>query len=275
MSEPAAQEEQGPEAPDHWLFRDAAAALDHLLEEHDPLLLAVGEYHQKTDSARVRSAVARFTAEMVRPLSRRASDLVLETWVASGRCGAMEKKVAAQVEKTTKRPEATESELVQLLKHAKAAGIQPHILQVGCDEYKKLLGGGQVDPVELLGLITRHLRARAEGLLKLRRNKPLPGDEAGSPRRLVTIYGGALHNDLYPLEDLAEFTFGAALKKQTGGRYLELDLYVPEYVEGNQDLAREPWFSLLVQASTESVVLVERGKGSYILLLKRGVGKKG
>jgi lysophospholipase L1-like esterase len=260
------------EAPlGHREFSDAAAALEHLLDRHDPLVLAFGEYHQKSDSVKVRSAVRRFGDELVEPLSLRASDLVVETWMPSGKCGAQEEKVVAQVETATKRPDATESEVIRLLKRAKAAGIRPHILEVGCDEYKQLLGAGEVDYVKLLTLIARHLQGKAERLLKLRATKPLPATKTIPSRRLVAIYGGALHNDLYPLEDLKDFTFGAALKQRAAGRYLELDLYVPEYVEGNEDLAGERWFPLLKLTSPDGVVLIERGAGSYILLLKRGV----
>ena len=258
-------------------FGDAAKALKHVLDKHDPLALGVGEFHQKTNSAKVRSAVRRFSEQLVAPLSSRASDLVVETWITKGSCGKQEKAVVKQVETTTKRPEATESEVVKLLKRAKGAGIRPHILEVGCDDYKQLLGGGKVDYAKLLGMITKHLRGKAELLVKVRAKKPAAAaavavdKKPGKPRRLVVVYGGALHNDLYPYDDLKDFTFGEALKKRTSGRYVEVDLYVPEYVEKDKNLAKEAWFPLLRLASPRGVVLIERGVGSYILLLKRGV----
>jgi hypothetical protein len=258
-------------------FGDAAAALKHVLDKHDPLAVGFGEFHQKTDSVKVRSAVRRFSEQLVAPLSSRASDLVVETWITKGSCGKQEKAVVKQVETTTKRPEATESEVVKLLKRAKGAGIRPHILEVGCDDYKQLLGAGKVDYAKLLGMITKHLRGKAERLVTIRAKKPAaavgkrPGKKPGKPRRLVVVYGGALHNDLYPYDDLKDFTFGQALKQRTGGRYVEVDLYVPEYVQKDKNLAKEAWFPLLRLASPRGVVLIERGVGSYILLLKRGI----
>ncbi len=252
-------------------FADAAKALEHLLEKHVPLALGFGEFHQKTDSVKVRSAVRRFSEQLVAPLSSYASDLIVETWITKGGCGEQEKAVVKQVETTTKRPETTESEVVKLLRRAKGAGIRPHILEVGCDDYKQLLGAGKVDYAKLLGMITKHLRRKAELLVKVRAQKPAAAKKPGGPRRLVVIYGGALHNDLYPYDDLKDFTFGQALKQRTGGRYIEVDLYVPEYVQEDKDLAKERWFPLLRLASPRGVVLIERDEGSYILLLKRGV----
>jgi len=252
-------------------FSGAAAALEHVLKKHDPLAVGFGEFHQKTDSVKVRSAVRRFAEQLVDPLARRASDLVVETWITKGSCGKQEKQVVKQVETATKRPEATESEVVKLLKRAKGAGIRPHILEVGCDDYKQLLGAGKVDYAKLLGMITRHLRGKAEKLVTLRGKKPAAARPPGGPRRLVVVYGGALHNDLYPYDDLKDFTFGEALKVKTGGRYVEVDLYVPEYVQKDKNLAKERWFPLLRLASPRGVVLIERGSGSYILLLRRGV----
>ncbi len=89
-----------------------------------------------------------------------------------------------QVETTIKRPEVTESAVVKLLKRAKGAGIRPHILEVGCDDYKQLLGAGKVDYAKLLGMITKHLRGKAELLVKVRAQKPAaaktPGGRSGA-----------------------------------------------------------------------------------------------
>ena len=163
---------------------------------------------------------------------------------------------------------STPGEYDFLRRHLPAEG---DILEVGCDDYKQLLGAGKVDYARLLGMITKHLRGKAERLVKLRTKKPAAAKKRGRPRRLVVVYGGALHNDLYPYDDLKDFTFGQALKQRTGGRYVEVDLYVPEYVEKDKNLAKERWFPLLRLASPRGVVLIERGVGSYILLLRRGI----
>lgn len=255
-------------------YPTARQALADLLRRTRPVVVGFGELHQKTDSTPVRSALERFRREMLAELAGQATDLVVETWITEGRCGAKEKQVAARVEESTERPVETESEVVRLLKGAKALGVQPHILRVGCKEYDRLLDaqrGGQLDFEKLLDLITRHLRERTLKVLAHRRARA----DAGARKRrppLVAIYGGALHNDLYPLEELEMFSYAAAMQKATGKRYLEVDLYVPELLDADETLKTMPWYA---EARTRSgpnhVLVLERGPGSYIVVLKRGV----
>jgi len=255
-------------------FPTARAALADLLRRRRPVVVGFGELHQKTDSRPVLSALERFRREMLTELARQATDLVVETWVTEGRCGAKETQVTAKVEKSTDRPVETESEVVRLLKGAKALGVQPHILSVSCKEYDKLLDtqrGGQLDFEKLLDLITRHLRERTLKVLAYRRARV----DAGAQRRrppLVAIYGGALHNDLFPLKELQMFSYAAAMQKATGKRYLEVDLYVPELLDADETLKKMPWYARARTLSgADHVLVLERGPGSYILVLKRGV----
>jgi hypothetical protein len=253
-------------APAHRLYPTAWSALAAVLKKHHPAVLGFGELHSKTDSAPVLSALRRFDADLLQQLSRSATDLVVETWVTEGRCGAQEKRVARKVEQSTKRPAETENEVVRLLKRSKALGVQPHILTVSCKEYDKLLTrkkGGQLDFEQLLGLITRHLRDEALAALKPRKGAKKPP--------MVLVYGGALHNDLYPMKELEAYSYAAAVQKATGGRYVELDLYVPELLEADELQHGQPWYPLARQlAARDRVVLLERGPGSYVLVLRRG-----
>jgi hypothetical protein len=257
--------------PPHQIFPTAALALAQVLKSR-PRVLGLGEFHQKKSTVRVVSAIKRFRDQLLDTLAREASDLIVETWLTEGKCGETEKRVVRDVEKTTKRPESTEDEVLAVLQRAKALGVRPHILRVSCSDYKLLLGAGEVDYEKLLGMITRHLRDKASSVLSARERAPITNakrDGTGASRRTVVIYGGALHNDLYPHEGLEAFSYAEALQKKSGGRYVELDLYVPEYVEGDEALRQEPWYPLLRLASTKGVVLVERGQGSYILILQR------
>jgi hypothetical protein len=254
----------------HWQFDTPAAALREVLRRTTPRVVGVGEYHQKTRTVNVRSAVRRFAEQMLPAIGAETSDLIIETWVTEGRCGDDEKRVVKNVEKTTERPAATEDEVLTLLKRAKQLGVQPHILKVNCADYKLLLDGGKVDYDKLLSMITRHLRRTATQILAARA-KP-SGHDAGlaGSRRMVVLYGGALHNDLYPVEGLEGYSYAEALQKQSGDRYVELDLYVPELIEGDKTLSAEPWYPLLRLASPTRVLLIERGEGSFILVLQRG-----
>src|SRR5947209_18448964 len=119
-------------------FASPAAALASLLGAH-PRVIAFGEYHEIKGAAPAKSAIAHFQEELLEPLAQGGSDLIVETWVTEGNCGKQEKEGVAEVAETTQRPETTESEVVTLMKRAKAAHVQPHILTLTCAAYRALL----------------------------------------------------------------------------------------------------------------------------------------
>ncbi len=248
-------------------FASPGAALAAVLAETKPLVVGLGEVHEKKGSVKVASAIKRFGVELLPALARQGTDLIVETWRVDGRCGAEEKKVVKAVEKATLRPETTEDEVLDALLRAKALGLTPHILSVGCKDYQLLAArqsGGAVDAEALLGMITRHLAGKAEAVLGAPASRP-----AARPR-LVVLYGGALHNDLYPVEGLEAFSYAPALEKKVGERYVEVDLYVPENIEGDATLAKDPWFPVFKRhASASRTLLLERGERSYILVFPR------
>jgi len=252
-----------PDLPPHQVFPTAREALDEILKS-SPRVIGFGEYHQTNDSLGVRSAIKRFTEEMLAALAETGSDLIVETWAEYGTCGEQEAKVSKDVKKVTERPPTTENEVLTLLGRAKELGIAPRVLPFDCDDYEQLLGkDGEVDYEKLLTLITGKLQTAATEALARRSRKG---------RRLIALYGGSLHNDLYPDEGVADFSYATKVQEKTAGGYVEVDLYVPELVAGDKLLAQEPWYPLLEQrASIDHVVLFERDKGSYILILKKGV----
>ena len=215
-------------------------AVKELLAQN-PRVVAFGEIHQTTASLRVPSSLKHFTEELLAVVAPRASDLVVETWVTEGKCGRTETAVLAEVRKTTERPVQTEDEVVTLIKSAKAAGVKPHILSVSCKEYENIYQGKDgVDYDALLRMTSEKLEAGIREVLgKPGRNDP----------RAVVVYGGALHNDLVPAEGLSTYTFGESVSKTVGGKYLEIDLYVPEYVEKQKNLRAEPWYRAYQKAA--------------------------
>src|SRR5690606_25564888 len=74
-------------------FESAAAAFDAVLAT-SPRVLGIGEAHAQKGSASVASSTARFMNELLPRLAGKASDLVIELWVAAGNCGTVEKEVA-------------------------------------------------------------------------------------------------------------------------------------------------------------------------------------
>ena len=104
-------------------------------------VIAFGELHQTRATAKVRSAISRFTDEILPVVAPHASHLIVETWITRGTCGEAEARVTEEVARTTERPVETESEIMKLLRRAKELGVAPHVLDIGCDEYKVLAGG--------------------------------------------------------------------------------------------------------------------------------------
>jgi hypothetical protein len=258
---PAPAEPPGPPpppaapAPDALVFPTAAAAVSHVLATN-PRVIGVGEVHATTDGPAIRTTLSRFTTDILPVLAPKASDLVLETWRLDGRCGAPEEQVATQVDADTKRPAATKSELVLLVEAAVALDVRPHDLVLTCAEYTGLLGpDGDVAYDKLLGLVTGKLQDYAlRGL--------------DTPDATVVLYGGAVHNDIYPKDGLAPYSYGVAARAKGGAAYVELDLYEPELVRGRDALLEPAWAPLLDRTGPDHVLLYERGPGSYVLLLE-------
>jgi hypothetical protein len=240
-------------------FDSESAIFKQLLDEK-PRVIAFGEYHESKGGAKARSAIARFTTELLAEVAPRASDLIVETWVAAGNCGKAETQAVAKVEEHIQRPETTESEVVTLLKRGKTLGLAPHILTVTCDEYKSIQpDGGDIDYIKMLSIITVGLKRQIDAALK-----------KSPPEKAVLVYGGALHNDLHPRAELRDFTFGPEVRDEVGGRYLEVDLYVPEFIETDKEIVKEPWYPIYKKrAKPGKPTLVKRGAGSYIVVFPR------
>jgi hypothetical protein len=244
-----------------------ADALAPLLKDAGGVI-AFGEIHQTKATAGTRSALARFTEEILPVLAPRAGHLIIETWVATGDCGAKEEQVTEEVARTTERPAETENEIVRLARRAKELGVAPHYLGIGCKEYEVLAGaGGAVDYDRLLSITREHLE-RA-----IRQAALLP--RAGA-RPLVIVYGGALHNDLYPEAALAKYSFGPTAHAFLRGAYQEIDLYVPEMIDAMPSLRGERWHAAWRQAGRGATkrggghVVIRRGARSTIMIFPRG-----
>jgi hypothetical protein len=225
-------------------------------------VVAFGEIHQDQAGTGTRSALARFTDEILPAIAPRASHLIVETWVTTGACGEIEARVTKDVARTTERPAAMEGEIVRLLRKAKESGVQPHVLSVSCDEYRVLGGkGGHVDYDKLLTLTGQHLEAAIRQALRLPRP---PG------RPLVLVYGGALHNDLYPAPDLGSTSFGPAIFALMHGDYREVDLYVPEFVSRLGAMRAQRWYAVWRRHATPgATVVIPRSAQSAIVVFPR------
>jgi hypothetical protein len=256
-AQPAVEAPAAP-VPTHQVFPTAEAAVTFLLETK-PRIIGIGEVHATTDGPHASdtpTTLARFTTRLLPVLAPTTSDLVIETWRLDGTCGAQAEKVVAQVETDTKRPEATKSELVLLVEQAVALDVRPHDLVITCDEYATLTdAAGEVQYGRLLALLTGKLGDYAmRGL--------------DTPDASIVLYGGAIHNDVFPSDGLADYSYGVAARAKGGPAYVELDLYDPALVRGNTTLVDPVWAPLLDLTGPDRAILYERGPGSWILLLE-------
>jgi hypothetical protein len=256
-----------PPAPDTPLFAEKfalasqalAAFLGDFPGDAPGGVIAFGEIHQTEKTKAVRSSIARFTDEILPAIAPRAAHLIVETWISRGSCGEAEKKVTADVARTTERPAETESEIVRLLRRAKALGVTPHVLDIDCHEYQALTGaGGSVDYDKLLSITGQHLERAIVEALALPRPKERP---------LVLVYGGALHNDLAPDPETAKYSFGPAIDALTHGAYREVDLFVPALVDAYPALRGERWYTAWrATRARPGATLIRRGSRSAVLL---------
>lgn len=253
-------------------FATPAAAIAAALDETHFAggVVAFGELHQTLATARVPSALKRFTEQILPGLTARLSQLVVETWMTTGRCGEAEKAVTADVQKTTERPAQTETEIETLLRVAHDSGVQPGILTIGCKDYEAMRAGGGVDYDRTLRVTTGALEA---ALGRALRAAAAAARTAGP--HLVAVYGGALHNDLHPDPELTAYSFAAAALKATLGHYVEIDLVVPEYAETSAAVRAQPWWGVYRAARRAgSTVLIRRDPRSFVVVFPAWVSQK-
>jgi len=265
--DPAAEVDTGPAAPDlrYERFPTAVEALERILSRTRPRVVGFGEFHQQQETVGFVSTLERFSDTLLPALAGRTSDLIVEAWVSEGGCGASEAAVVQEVEQISKRPATTETENIALLKRARQLGLQPHILQMSCEDYERVHSGDAgLDYVAMLELVASRLAEKSKAVLAAR--------GAQSTDKLIAVFSGAIHNDVEPSEDFASFAFGAALRDAAAGRYVEVDLYVPEFVLASESAREEPWFPLIERlASPDHAALIERGPDSFIVLFPKGV----
>ncbi len=217
-------------------FDTPEAAFRHVLATQ-PLVLAVGEAHAQKGKAGVDSSAKRFTDTLLPFLQGKASDLVLELMMPNDKCKKKTEKVRAkQKEVTSQQREGNQNEYVRMGERARALGIVPDLLRPSCDDLAAIDKAGDDAIPVFLSTIARLTRAQVEKLLD--RNARTPADVD----KLVVTYGGVLHNDLTPAPEKADWSFGPALARRVSRRYVEVDLFVPEFIEDSETWRKLAWF---------------------------------
>lgn len=235
----------------HREFASTQDAMTAILAENPvPRVYAVGEYHQTRDAIAATSSLARFTREIIGMLEPHAQHLVVESWL-DAKCWGDKDPVAA----TLNKPDGVKMDVLRLVNRTHQMHMQAHTLPMTCIEYDSVVDlSGHVNFLLLLEMITDKLADSTRALL---------ADGTSS----VIVYGGALHNDLYPHWPLEQLSYARPLANDLGGHVLEIDLVVPEVVAPMEMIRAEPWFPLLGRASPGRVLVWERGPASYVVIL--------
>jgi hypothetical protein len=228
-------------------------------------VLAIGEAHAQQGTEPVESATARFTRSLLPLMRGRATDIVIELWVARGGCGAVERDVAArQAPVAAPQARGNQQEFSALGRRAKALGIRPHALEPSCDEYRAIARAGEADIARMLETVATTTRQRLEALLTSP-SSPDAGHSASQP--LILAYGGALHNDADPKPGREAWSFGPALKRTLGDDYVELDLFVPEQIKDTEPWRALPWYRHFDgSVRSAKTTLIQLGHRSFVLI---------
>lgn len=250
-----------PGGPTCLQFASAEDAFRSVLTTN-PLILAVGEAHAQRGTEAIASSTKRFTDTLLPILAPRSSDVVVELWAPDPKCMKEVKQVAsAQKPVTDVQASTNQNEYVTLGTKAKEGGMTPWLLRPTCDDFSMLADAGADGVGAMLGLVKRLTQAKMTQLYERNKTSPTP--------KVVIAYGGALHNDLAPPDATKEYSFGPELDRLAGGRYVELDLIVPEFVKKTPTWEKLPWyasFQAQSEAARKSATLYAVGERSFVIV---------
>ncbi len=227
----------------------------------DPAVLAIGEAHAQR-GATAESSTKRFQEELLPLLAGRASDLLVELMMPPKGC-VKQAETMRSVQKpvVTQQAETNQNEYVALGEAARKLGIVPDLLRPSCEDLAAINDAGDDAIDQSLQTIARLTTAQASKML----------ERAG--KKMVVTYGGALHNDAKPPPERAQWSYGIALSAKVPNRYVELDLYVPDFITDEPNWQKQPWFAAwkAKQASPERdrALLFTLGERNYVIVLAK------
>ncbi|HEX4516907.1 MAG TPA: hypothetical protein VH054_25340 [Polyangiaceae bacterium] len=232
-------------------------AFDVVLRD-DPAVLAIGEAHAQRGST-VASSTKRFTDELLPMLAGRASDLLVELMFPPRGCNKeVQAAHSVQAPVITQQAETNKSEYAVMGEAARKVGIVPDLLRPTCDDLAAVNDAGDDAIPRSLEMIARLTTQQAKKML------------ANRGAKMIVTYGGALHNDASPPPERASWSYGPALSKEVAGKYVELDVYVPDFITDDENWKKQPWYAeWQAHKSSGKALLVTLAPKSYVLVLKR------
>jgi hypothetical protein len=237
-------------------FATPEAAFEYVLALQ-PRVLAIGEAHAQAGTTGIRSSTRRFAEQFLPLLSGKSKHIVIELLLANCQPKTVERAAQVQAPVTKQQAKGNQNEFLTLGKYAQRLGIEPQALAPDCAQYDSVAAAGEEGVARLLTLVAQQTQRSVETLLA----KPDTSYE------LILTYGGALHNDLYPRPGQEGWSFGPQLAAASHGRYLELDLIVPEFVKDTEAWRGLPWFGAFDRERLSNETLLYRPAASSFALI--------
>jgi hypothetical protein len=240
-------------------FDTPQAAFAYVLQR-EPRVLAVGEAHAQQGSEKIASSTRRFAEQLLPLLAGRSKHIVIELLVANCKRETTSAVAKTQAPVTEHQAQSNQSQFLTLGTFAKRLGIEPQALTPSCAEYESVVAAGDDGVAGLLSLVAVQTEKSVEALLA----------EPNAAPQIVVTYGGALHNDLHPRAGEESWSFGPKLSAASQGRYVELDLIVPEFVKDTDAWRNLPWFSAFDRDHLVDVTLLyEPTPSSFTLIFPK------
>ena len=242
------------------MFNNAAEAFAAVLASK-PAIIAVGEAHAQKGTEHIDSSAHRFTNSLLPMISAESSDLIIELIVADRACKKATQQVAEATEPVTKtQRNSNKSEYLVLAETAEKLGVRPHVLRPNCDQFKTVANAGDDKVLQMLTLIAD---LSVDIVSRIRRRNAA----AKAKRGVVILYGGAMHNDLSPQDGREPFSFGPRLTQLVDGRYIEIDMIVPEFIRDSDTWRALEWYPHFKRdANPDKATLFNPRPGSYVLI---------
>jgi hypothetical protein len=240
-------------------FSTPEAAFSYVLQSA-PRVLAVGEAHAQEGTPGIRSSTRRFAEQLLPLLAGKSKHIVIELLVANCKQATVSGVQKQQAPVTEHQAKGNQNEFLTLGKYAQHLGIEPQPLSPDCAAYESVVAAGDDGIARLLSLVADTTTKAVEALLAR------PNADAS----IIVTYGGALHNDLHPRPGHEAWSFGPKLAEDTQGKYVELDLIVPEFVKDTEAWRNLPWFSAFDREHLSNEALLFRPTpGSYVLIFPK------
>ncbi len=246
---------------------DTPAAAFLAAIEGAPRIVAVGEAHAPK-GAKAPSSARRFTEEILPLLAGRASDLVVELMKPPTGCAPRVAEVReAQAPVTARQAATDQDEYLAMGEAARRLGVVPDLLRPTCADLDAISAAGD-DAVD--ASLRTIARLTAEKVKKLAERDRTSAADAS---KMVLSYGGAIHNDREPTAERRAWSFGPELDAYAGGRYVAVDVYVPEFIDGSELWTKQPWYTHYDAARMgDKATLFTVGERSYVLIMPRQGG---